>query len=374
MIPWMEDDPDLTAPQLWVNRTLQHMEDAYKYGCSGLLGIHWRTRAVGPQIQAMGQKSWNFNLTSQEFWVDWVATQFGQGAGTPVNTVVADVFDSIDSFLMPLVVSWASGPGQIIPKCMDMTAFNFVDTLQSVSANISGATNSDRFNYWLSSFNYMKSIATTACAAKEYNDIAATIAKTTDPTTQKQLAQSEGLPARVRVIANATTMMSNLQQTISTPGELGTYMNIESHSLTHIIRDPEAQLQKWLGVTALPANAVPPQTYDASLEPRLIVPTARTVLEAHTPLDIRALLLSADDCTADTTKVTLYWRNLGGTDYTDVPLIRAVEGRCVFETVNIAPFTDDFDWYVEAVVGSKSVYFPAGAPAAPVSVVILGPN
>ena len=39
-IPWMEDDPGLTAPQLWINRTLQHMEDAKKYQCQGLLGIH----------------------------------------------------------------------------------------------------------------------------------------------------------------------------------------------------------------------------------------------------------------------------------------------------------------------------------------------
>jgi hypothetical protein len=31
-IPWMEDDPTLTQPQLWVNRTLEHMEDAKKYG------------------------------------------------------------------------------------------------------------------------------------------------------------------------------------------------------------------------------------------------------------------------------------------------------------------------------------------------------
>ena len=31
VIPWMEDDPTLTQPQLWVNRTLQHMEDAAKY-------------------------------------------------------------------------------------------------------------------------------------------------------------------------------------------------------------------------------------------------------------------------------------------------------------------------------------------------------
>lgn len=29
----MEDDPGLSAPELWVNRTLMHMEDSSKYGC-----------------------------------------------------------------------------------------------------------------------------------------------------------------------------------------------------------------------------------------------------------------------------------------------------------------------------------------------------
>ena len=99
-IPWMEDDPDLSAPQLWVNRTLEHMEDAKKYGCNGLLGIHWRTHAVGPQIAAMGQKSWNADLQSSEFWLDWSRASFGEAAAADI----AAVFESIDSFLMPLVV------------------------------------------------------------------------------------------------------------------------------------------------------------------------------------------------------------------------------------------------------------------------------
>lgn len=98
----MEDDPDLTAPQLWVNRTLMHMEDAKKYGCSGLLGIHWRTKEVGPQISAMLQKSWNADLNSHAFWLDWATTSFGSN----VAPAVAAVFDSIDSFLMPTVVGY----------------------------------------------------------------------------------------------------------------------------------------------------------------------------------------------------------------------------------------------------------------------------
>ncbi len=42
MIPWMEDDPGLTAPELWVNRSLEHGDQAEAYGADGLVGIHWR--------------------------------------------------------------------------------------------------------------------------------------------------------------------------------------------------------------------------------------------------------------------------------------------------------------------------------------------
>ena len=40
VIPWLEDDPGLTSLELWVNRTLQHNQDAQAYGASGLLNIH----------------------------------------------------------------------------------------------------------------------------------------------------------------------------------------------------------------------------------------------------------------------------------------------------------------------------------------------
>jgi hypothetical protein len=46
-IPWLEDDPALTSPQLWAGRMRRDAADARRYGCDGLLGIHWRTRSVG---------------------------------------------------------------------------------------------------------------------------------------------------------------------------------------------------------------------------------------------------------------------------------------------------------------------------------------
>ncbi|HVV74360.1 MAG TPA: malectin domain-containing carbohydrate-binding protein, partial [Verrucomicrobiae bacterium] len=64
-IPWMEDDPALTSPQLWVGRMRRDAADALRYGCDGLMGIHWRTRILGPNVSALAQAAWN-----QRPWVD----------------------------------------------------------------------------------------------------------------------------------------------------------------------------------------------------------------------------------------------------------------------------------------------------------------
>lgn len=57
-IPWMEDDPRLTVPQLWAGRTLRDAGDAHALGCEGLLGIHWRCRGLSPQFQALARSAW----------------------------------------------------------------------------------------------------------------------------------------------------------------------------------------------------------------------------------------------------------------------------------------------------------------------------
>ena len=64
-IPWLEDDPALSAPQLWAARMRRDAADALRYGCDGLLGIHWRTRALGPNISALAQAAWQ-----QGAWAD----------------------------------------------------------------------------------------------------------------------------------------------------------------------------------------------------------------------------------------------------------------------------------------------------------------
>ncbi len=58
-IPWLEDDPALNSPQLWVGRMRKDAADSLKYGCTGLMGIHWRTRILGPNVSALAAAAWD---------------------------------------------------------------------------------------------------------------------------------------------------------------------------------------------------------------------------------------------------------------------------------------------------------------------------
>ena len=59
VIPWLENDPNLTAPQPWAGRMRYDAADARRLGCTGLLGIHWRTQdscaeSVGARFRGLG--------------------------------------------------------------------------------------------------------------------------------------------------------------------------------------------------------------------------------------------------------------------------------------------------------------------------------
>jgi hypothetical protein len=57
-IPWLEDDPALMNAQLWAGRVRRDAADALAYGCSALIGLHWRTATIAPSIASLAQSAW----------------------------------------------------------------------------------------------------------------------------------------------------------------------------------------------------------------------------------------------------------------------------------------------------------------------------
>lgn len=58
-IPWFENDPDMIGYQPWVGRMRYDAVDALRLGCTGLMGIHWRTKILAPNVASLAQAGWD---------------------------------------------------------------------------------------------------------------------------------------------------------------------------------------------------------------------------------------------------------------------------------------------------------------------------
>ncbi len=181
-IPWLEDDLNLVAPQLWVKRVQRDAVLAQGYGNTGLIGIHWRTKVIGPQIAALAQLGWNPNGWSADTFYDkWAKAHFGGEAGPSIGAI----FARIDGAL-PEPSTWDDGPGSI----RGGGDYSFVSELESLRSQVQGAGNLSRFDYWLNTFRYMKALGS----------------------------------------IDKPSMWKYLLSSLSTKGELGTLANLENHN------------------------------------------------------------------------------------------------------------------------------------------------
>lgn len=124
-IPWLEDDPGLTAPQLWVGRMRRDAADALRYGCDGLMGIHWRTRALGPAVSALAQAAWDQRAWIKSYPAPSAAARTpgpvgGKHARFPnnpfPNTPEATVYQSVRYDVSAYHLPASNGPCQVTLK------------------------------------------------------------------------------------------------------------------------------------------------------------------------------------------------------------------------------------------------------------------
>ncbi len=530
-IPWLEDDPALTSPQLWVGRMRRDAADALRYGCNGLMGIHWRTRVLAPNIAALAQAAWNqkpwiesykpeppppkepqkpgpiggmvaafpnnpiaetddpilyqtvrygvagyhlpasngmckvtlkfcephygaagkrvfdvklqgqtvltnldifarvgknraldftfdnINVTNgwlridflsrvefpciaaidvegtafrtkincggpayrdyaadapsaepakqiyaeaKDFYDDWARHEFGDDAGRKA----AAIFARVDCKL-PVPSVWTDGPGGIQPDSRPWdqvrTNYAFVDEFLALRHLVKGAGSLERYQYWASTFEYLRNIAELNCAWGDYNRALDRTRSETDPGRQKALARELALPARITVVRLTRSLFSHLLATVSTTGEMGTVANWNQHNLPAVLLKPGEGLAKFLG-RSLPAEAEPDSVYAGDL--RVIVPTKRSSVAVNEPLNLKIIILSQKA----PTDAALYWRPLGTGKFNKEAVYRSNRG---VYTARIPGMKADFEYYVKVQAeGKEPVYFPPSAPKISQTVVV----
>ena len=410
-IPWLEDDPGLTSLELWVNRTLEHNAQAQGYGANGLLNIHWRTRSISPQAEASHAYAWNASLQSADFWASWAGDNFGPSAAAGA----AAVFSGLDSYACPRPVDWIGGPGGWNPgNCAPLAAgtYAFPDAffalrpllLGDIAGGRADHATLERFDYWLTTLRYTRSIARTTCAWQAYNSILSTISSMPPGPARQAAAQSQGFAAWAHLLGNATECQWDLLSSASTLAEWGTVVNTQSHTILPRFLGAGSQgaLAALAGLPALPPALQPTRDFDAGRVPLLRVPVARTSLGAGEDLNVRAFLVASSAyAQRAATALTLMVAPLGTSAYVAHSMTPAPSDgpqRNVWEASIPAPSipAGGLQWYVSAALtcsagecsfegpaallpspgasiqGSAiTLVFPPTAPAVPHSVVVV---
>jgi len=391
-IPWLEDDPAMIIPQLWVGRMRRDAMDACQYGCTGLMGIHWRTRVLGPNVSALARAAWDQgfaaaaddpaartpegpqggrprHLPAGDFYADWARSQFGPGAADEI----ADLFTRLDGKL-PRPSTWVRGPGGIKPDKRPWSEvqkdYAFVDELAALRPRVEGPGNLERFDYWLDNFRYLREVGRVNCIWAEYNAAVAKVKAEKDPEARKRLARQTALPLRKNLVAAVGDVHRYLLATVSTPGAMGTVTNWQQHLLPGLLTKPGEELAGLLG-EPLPDDAVPPKRLE--LKPRLVVPVVRTMLTAGEQLDLDFAVLGAEVRTALATVYPLGSR--GSTASADaLPADRSDPDRGCYSVRLPIETTGggDFEYYLAVTTkDGRTLYFPPGAPERMQTVVVV---
>lgn len=387
--PWAEDDQDLTAMQLWVGRNLQHAAEALALGVTGLMSLQWRTRTVAPQLTAVADFAFNASLDGPSFWRGYAQALFGPS----IADAAAEILISVDSYALPRPVN--CDPGCLQPSaaaCTWATEYSFVDAWLALNTTLlralaaaaepggdcetalADAANFERFEWFSANFLYMRGMRRAECDWFAFNGVLASLQAMEPGPAREAAAVARGFPALASLAANLTRMVYDQVATISTYGELAVTTQVLSS--VDSAMSGAAQLAALAGGVPLPQNCSLARTWDASRSPLLRVLTARTILLAGEPFNLRALVVDGAAADGAAVAVSAFTRPAGSRGaFSETPLLQAPPSGGVARSVYAASLpapAHDTEWFLQATRGEEWVlFFPPDAPALPATVVIL---
>jgi hypothetical protein len=368
--------------------------DARELGCTGLIGIHWRTKALATNIAALAAAGWDQSwippsrksatiaapphrvpfdsdttvpgqdrsMPVEEFYVDFARTNFGPEVAEAAGKLLA----KIDGHRLPEPSGWIDGPGALKvnpgPWARVRMRYAFVDELAGLRGRVRGPASLGRFDDLLDTYRAMATMAELGCTRGELDRQAARIKAEKDPTRRKALA-GEAVATRVR-LARLWRQLIGLQLAATgTPGEIGTLANLEQHTRNRnaVLTVHDSLIIAALG-DPLPLDAELSRSYTGSA--RLIVPTVRTQAAPGERMAMKVIALASQPMT----DLVLLWRPLGRGEFrslADTPLGRAVH---IF---TMPPAEADFEYYLEArTADGQNMAWPPGAPRLNQTVVV----
>jgi hypothetical protein len=401
-IPWMEDDPGLTIPQLWAGRMRRDAADAFSFGCNGYFGIHWRTRELSMNVSALAKAAWdqpwnnekaekvtpeglNEYLVKMEgadrkrrdidcldFYREWCRIQFGED----VPDRCAEIFTSLDGVKektinlqsglsnLPRPADWINGPGGIAvrTKPWDNTEsrFLFINELEKIRPQVRGKGNIGRFDFWLNQFKYLRSFEKLACLTGTFNEKVKNL-KSNNDQEKRKFATDTLIPVIRKEAEELKNIHNYLLSSVSTLGGIGNLTNWQQHNIPGQIMPQVRTITQLMGDSLWAGEMF---NVNSDTIHRLVVPSPQTMIGKGQDYTVKIICFNIHPETAE-----ICWRLLGEKKFRKTDLKRLSDTWWI-ATLPGAAISDDFEYYI-TVKDGKEHLFPSSAPEVNQSVVII---
>jgi hypothetical protein len=352
-IPWWESDGggsrhDQFMPQCNVKPFSALLPDVRKKGCKGVLGIHWRTRAVEEVARYMVDFAWNPEKTNYEaFYADFALRCFGEADAPRMSKILME--------LEALGPRWTGGGGQ--GECQPFTWMEEpispkeenLNKLQEIRQELQTILERDRQAGKTQYLDRVERLINTIDWVTLYDTAAMQILQAQAKSATDKAAAAEMLSKAP--LGKAMQTFTRLLSTQSDWGALAT-VNVKSYASFE-------QIYKQCSDGPVPGAGdkadLPLQT--AFKEPNKIVTASK-------PLPVQIVVVGGKAVES----VTLYYRALGEGPYVALPMTRGFGN--VYQAVipDSAVTEKGLEYYIEASGDNRQLRIPQGMPSIVVTV------
>jgi len=382
-VPWLEDDPSMWLPQLHVHRFENDMQRAERFGCQGLLGIHWRHRIVDPNAGYQSRASWDRDLKPAEYYAAYARSQ-AAGARAPELARVLDDADRGRRLLSSgtgevnnghaVKHRWAADPTEAFTiaepyepePAVVQSQKEVAVALRKLADSEESPAEKERLDYLAGFVGYMVPYTESWILGHRLQlvlDDAAKIKKEGRKEEASEKVRREAVPLWLALAPQVRRAMLYFQGILATRNDLGQLASMQSKYVRVALTRLRLSIKEYLG--EMPAevqtafeNATRPPASDPS---RLIVPTRSTMLAGGQKIRLMAIVPGS----APVKQVLLHTRPRGK----EWTIAKATLVARRTWDVPLGPFPASYDlveYFLSVETAASAggrIAAPAGAPA-----------
>ncbi len=368
VIGWAEDDGTAGAHcctawdlQLWSERLFTNSSDAFRYGCEGMMAIHWRTASIAPNITALSQAGWVVGQPGhldvedaavaadmELFWENWGRGTFGGEAGARAGRVMQKL-EGCHISINQLIDNGAKTTDQDIQDL-----FAPLDELTALRKEITGTGRLSRFDYWLNYLQATRLRVRTWIFSARLDSIMRQARSIQESEKKLLFVRNQALPLRTTLSRSWEEMISAFVACARSTGEVGTLSSLESGNRKRIVCAHDSTIARILG-SSLPAETAIRTTYNGP--PRIFVSSVCTQWNSGEPMEIRPFVLSSPAIR----QVNLFWRPLGKGRFRKMTAVHTA--RHAYRVTVPEPAEGCVEYYLQAeLADGEKIYHPVTAP------------